>query len=93
MTKTKRMWAGGPLRFWSSFRGGGCRMPMAEGGFGGAYVCERCLVPVAGVYRVSDGVQGRQSWLCASCKTESSAKDVLADHVADSSIQPQEWQP
>lgn len=65
---TKRMWPDGPLRLWSPVRAGGCRMPLANGGFGGAYVCEGCLVPVAGVYRVIDGVQRQQWWFCAMCK-------------------------
>jgi hypothetical protein len=67
--ETKRMWTHGPLRLWSIVRVGGCRIPLANGGFGGAYVCEACLVPVAGVYRVIDGVQRQQSWLCAMCKS------------------------
>jgi len=62
------MWTDGPLRLWSSERNGGCRMPLAEGGFGGAYLCDGCSAPVVGLYRVFDGVQGQQSWLCATCK-------------------------
>jgi len=65
---TKRMWANGPLRLWSPIRASGCQMPLANSGFGGAYVCGACLVPVAGVYRVFDRLQGQQSWFCAMCK-------------------------
>jgi hypothetical protein len=63
-------------------------MPLAGGGFAGSYVCDGCSEPVAGVYRVIDQVERRESWLCASCKTEQIAtvfprgkgSDVLAAH-------------
>jgi hypothetical protein len=48
-------------------------MPLTGGGFGGSYVCEVCSEPVAGVYRVIDRVQSRESWLCATCKGRESA--------------------
>jgi hypothetical protein len=67
---TKRMWAGGPLRRWSPVRTNGCPMPLAGGGFGGSYVCGGCQRPVAGVYRVIDRVQRRESWLCDGCRSQ-----------------------
>lgn len=72
--ETKQMWSNGPIRLWSPVRERGCQMPLANGGFGGAYICEGCLVPVAGVYRVSGRVQGLQSWLCATCKAHPKRK-------------------
>jgi hypothetical protein len=39
---TLRMWTGGPTRRWSPIRQSGCLMPLADGGFGGAYVCDGC---------------------------------------------------
>jgi hypothetical protein len=45
-------------------------MPLTEGGFGGSYVCDGCSEPVAGIYRVIDRVERRESWICAACKTE-----------------------
>lgn len=68
LIETKRMWTNGPLRLWAPVLDGGCRMPLANGGFGGAYVCEACLVPVAGVYRVITHLQRGEGWFCASCK-------------------------
>jgi hypothetical protein len=38
----RRMWAGGPFRQWSETRTNGTRMPHAQGGFVGSYVCEVC---------------------------------------------------
>ena len=71
-----RSWPGGPLRRWSPVRQGQCKMPLAEGGFGGSYVCEGCSEPVAGVYRVFDRVERQESWLCAHCKEQSDAHKV-----------------
>jgi hypothetical protein len=65
---TRRMWAGGPLRRLSPIRSAGCQIPLEGGGYGGSYVCDECLMPVVGVYRVIQGVQGRETWLCAACK-------------------------
>lgn len=72
--QTKRMWPDGPLRRWSPVRTGGCHIPLDSGGFGASYVCEECLEPVAGVYRVIRGVQRRESWLCASCRAQPQRK-------------------
>jgi hypothetical protein len=64
----RRMWTGGPTRRWSPIRESGCIMPLAAGGFGGAYVCDECAMPVTGVYRVIDRVQRQQTWLCGGCR-------------------------
>lgn len=66
----RRRWRGGPLRLWSPIRKGGRWIPLADGGFGGPYVCDGCQKPVVGVYRV------RETWLCAACKVRSEAGDV-----------------
>jgi hypothetical protein len=70
LPQVKQMWPGGPLRRFSPIRKGGCQLPLEGGGFGGSYVCEGCQVPVAGVYRVIDRVERRESWVCAGCKTQ-----------------------
>ena len=72
---TLRMWPGGPLRRWSFARSAGCSIPLAGGGYGGAYVCERCQSPSPGIYRVIQGVQSLASWICASCKSLRSATE------------------
>ena len=69
-TDAKRMWSGGPLRLCSSIRKGRRWIPLADGGFGGPYVCDGCHRPVAGVYRV------RETWLCAACKMRSEAREI-----------------
>ena len=74
----KRMWAGGPFRRWSPVRTSGCPMPLAGGGFGGSYVCGECQRPVAGVYRVIDRVQRRESWLCDGCRSQGLAEIAAA---------------
>lgn len=79
-SKVKRMWPGGPLRRWSPVRQTGCKMPLADGGFGGSYVCEGCSEPVAGLYRMFDRVEQRESWLCVRCKTRS---DETKIHVSE----------
>lgn len=88
MIEAKRMWASGPLRLCSMERDGSCRMPLASSGFGGAYVCDGCLGPVAGVYRVIDGVQGHQLWLCASCKAQRKKEKGRSCYQH---AQPSEW--
>lgn len=72
------MWPGGPLRNWSPMREGGCTMPLAGGGFGGSYLCDGCLTPAPGVYRIIDPLQRRESWFCASCKAKSAARECAA---------------
>jgi ribosomal protein L37AE/L43A len=52
----QRMWHGGPLRHVSATQRG-------------SYVCERCMVPVVGVYRILGN-----GWICAACKGLGSPK-------------------
>lgn len=72
----RRMWPGGPLRRWSPARTSGCDMPLDRGGYGGSYVCEGCMQPVPGVYRVFRGVQRRETWLCGGCKAKAIARNI-----------------
>lgn len=65
--EVKRMWEGGPLRQFSGKHEGAAQnyyQSPALTGYTGAYVCDECLEPRDGVYRV-----GRlRKWLCKACK-------------------------
>jgi hypothetical protein len=63
----KRMWIGGPLREWSPVQVRSF-ISLGNGGFGGRYVCDDCLKPVTGVYRVTGAQNGGYKWQCAGCK-------------------------
>lgn len=74
--KPKRMWVGGPLRRFSGGSVPGARMPLATGGYGGAYICDKCQKPVDGVYEASEG------WICGGCK-RNAPKESEAELIAE----------
>lgn len=61
MATRRRMWDNGPLRVWSEFPRNGSQMQHGKGGFVGAYICDGCGQPVAGLYRDTASL-GR--WVC-----------------------------
>lgn len=65
----RRRWPGGPLRQWNATRCPAAKMALDCGGFGGSYICDGCQMPAAGLYRAIDGVERRETWLCAQCRT------------------------
>lgn len=77
-----RTWDGGPLREFSTERIRGwirhCRYP-----FAGRYVCECCLRPAAGVYRL----KGTKAWVCARCRSRSFASNTRAREAHEFSDQ------
>jgi len=63
----QRMWDGGPLRQFSSSQVASHYIRYSSPiltGMAGAYVCDRCLHPSAGVHFVRHS----DNWLCAACK-------------------------
>jgi len=66
----RRMWNGGPLRQFSNIPAGGHYIRYSSRfltGLAGAYVCDRCQRPSAGVY-LSKPSKTRHEWLCGACK-------------------------
>jgi hypothetical protein len=69
----RRMWPGGPLRQFTEGKHPSSWTPYQSSqlrGFAGQYVCDECLEPTAGVYRViSPSSSGkRPSWMCSGCR-------------------------
>lgn len=46
----RTMWCGGPDRRWSAVSIPGARLHMADGSYGGSYVCQACRSVTVGVY-------------------------------------------
>jgi hypothetical protein len=60
------MWDGGPLRQFSDRQAAAHYVAYSSPilkGYAGAYVCDQCRRPSAGVYHVRDG-----RWLCGPCR-------------------------
>lgn len=73
MIEIRRMWNGGPLRQCSDEHHNGFQYyehtdrnhpELSWRGYTGAYVCEGCQKPCAGVYRVL----AVKKWLCGGCR-------------------------
>jgi hypothetical protein len=63
----QRMWRGGPLREFSEVRLSNNQKAYSSPflqGYAGSYVCDGCLTPTEGVYRVLL----TKKWLCGRCK-------------------------
>jgi len=58
----RQMWPDGPSRNYSTHRPGSSWIPLADGGYGGPYVCQSCKNDVIGIYRVEN------VWQCAACR-------------------------
>ena len=69
-TVVTRMWPGGPLRLQRSRRD-----------FSRSYVCDGCQVPVVGVYRVLQGENRQEAWLCATCRDQGKLKLTIEDET------------
>ncbi len=64
------MWQGGPLRNFSPTRPRSSWIPLADGGYGGPYVCKGCQNDVIGLYQTSDG------WMCSRCRGEAKFRRI-----------------
>lgn len=64
------MWVNGPSRRWSEEKTSEATVPLAEGGFGGVYVCQACKEACGGVYREKRHVQTQGLWVCGGCREQ-----------------------
>jgi len=68
------MWNGGPTRRWAAVRCPEATMPTEYGGYVGNYVCQGCMEPTVGVYRVKRMSEVARIWVCAACRSPGKAK-------------------
>jgi hypothetical protein len=69
--QVRPIWLGGPSRIWSPYRRSGASLPTTGGGFLGAYVGQQCKKPCPGVFRISQGLEVAEKWLCGGCVNRS----------------------
>lgn len=61
-----RMWLNGPCRYYSEQEfSSGSKLYGKVQGYVGSYVCEVCVKPTVGVYRLKANI-----WVCGSCKQD-----------------------